>query len=93
MPLSHVTNIDVCKHKDHKKFEKLDKYLPCAYEYALNPPLEDDLKNLDENDRSMMDRCLETAIQLLQNDLIDLRSNEWDIHLRKIYKNDLFSYF
>ena len=85
MPLSHVTNIDVCKHKDHIKFEKLDKYLPCAYEYALNPPLEDDLKNLDDNDRSMMDRCLETAIQLLQNDLIDLWSNEWDIHLRKIY--------
>ena len=42
----------------------------------MNPPMESDFKNLDDLDRSVMDRCLETAIQLLENDLIDLRSNQ-----------------
>ena len=62
--------------ENHIKFEKLDKYLPCAYEYAMNPPMEETLKDLDDLDRSLMDRCLETAIELLKNDLIDLRANQ-----------------
>ena len=42
----------------------------------MNPPMEETLKDLDDLDRSLIDRCLETAIQLLENDLIDLRANQ-----------------
>lgn len=42
----------------------------------MNPPMEETLKDLDDLDKSMIDRCLETAIHLLENDLIDLRSNQ-----------------
>ena len=41
----------------------------------MNPPMEETLKDLDDIDRSMIGRCLETAIQLLENDLFDLRTN------------------
>ena len=42
----------------------------------MNPPMEETLKDLDDLDRSLIDRCLETAIHLLKNDLIDLRTNQ-----------------
>ena len=42
----------------------------------MNPPMEETLKDLDDLDRSMIDRCLETAIHLLENDLIGLRTNQ-----------------